>query len=745
MTLREIIGRIRFNTQWAEQYSAFVPRFIEEARDGKPWSEWDADILYEFLENRRDQTISSLQHGHFSNGDISRIKAGWSALAPLFSRLAKNQTEPDYGTYKEIERTLRGMTDQNHPASTHRLIAGLQPRLLCTIVSDNQLRELFRLLHMFCSDPVPEHTGDWYRDSHSIKRMILDLLPPDRNPMDAGTWSWQIFKYMETCLSETLRTEAAGHPQFWIVETGRDFVWIGTADRAVGNQRCHYEFCCDAAKKAGHAKGRIYAEIHFEGSVKSRRFFAERAVSPLREKGFRTFPWMPECDGLRLGDGGYDLSDPGFAEKLFVELTEIDKAAGDTLRQAICEYEKHESDMKEIQHYVRLLEESRNLVLTGAPGTGKTHLAKAVAEAMNAETAMVQFHPSYDYTDFVEGLRPRSNDDGSIGFCRRDGVFKEFCKRALKASRAATDNFEEAWKRLVTRLDECDIIDVPLNNPGRRTTFPIELNEYGTGLASRTYEDGGRRPGEWIKGRSMFFNYDQVYNVYRGLPGVPKGGLDSYRRLIVEMMKRDFGLKDYAGPAAPDINAKKYVFIIDEINRGEISKIFGELFFAADPDYRGVRGRVKTQYQNLVPEDDPFAEGFYVPENVYIIGTMNDIDRSVECMDFAIRRRFAWCETDAAEHAEHMQLDDEARRRMKRLNDAISGSDIGLGKAYHIGGGYFLKVSNGDFESLWKYRLEGLLREYLRGEEDIDGKLAILKRAYDGSAAPADKQAAKEE
>ncbi len=85
------------------------------------------------------------------------------------------------------------------------------------------------------------------------------------------------------------------------------------------------------------------------------------------------------------------------------------------------------------------------------------------------------------------------------------------------------------------------------------------------------------------------------------------------------------------------------MFIIDEINRGEISKIFGDLFFSIGPGYRGPSGRVMTQYQNLVKDDDDaFKDGFYIPENVFIIGTMNDIDRSVESMDFAFRRRFAF-------------------------------------------------------------------------------------------------------
>ena len=82
-----------------------------------------------------------------------------------------------------------------------------------------------------------------------------------------------------------------------------------------------------------------------------------------------------------------------------------------------------------------------------------------------------------------------------------------------------------------------------------------------------------------------------------------------------------------------------YYSIFDEINRGKISKIFGELFFSIDPDYRSDKDKVKTQYQNLVEKGDDFDYGFYVPENLYIIGTMNDIDSIVESMDFAFRRR----------------------------------------------------------------------------------------------------------
>lgn len=84
------------------------------------------------------------------------------------------------------------------------------------------------------------------------------------------------------------------------------------------------------------------------------------------------------------------------------------------------------------KEYIDLLAEAHNLVLTGAPGTGKTHMAQAIAEEMGALTKFVQFHPSYDYTDFVEGLRPIERSDGQMGFERKDGVFKEFCREAIK-------------------------------------------------------------------------------------------------------------------------------------------------------------------------------------------------------------------------------------------------------------------------------------------------------------------------
>ncbi|MBD8040530.1 AAA family ATPase [Phocaeicola sp. Sa1CVN1] len=198
---------------------------------------------------------------------------------------------------------------------------------------------------------------------------------------------------------------------------------------------------------------------------------------------------------------------------------------------------------------------------------------------------------------------------------------------------------------------------------------------------------------------------------------------------------------------SPKKASKPFVFIIDEINRGEISKIFGELFFSIDPGYRGESGRVKTQYQNMIDEKDPFYEGFYVPENVYIIGTMNDIDRSVESMDFAMRRRFAWKEIKANENTGMLDsfggLKNEIISKMNRLNNAIWNEETnegieGLSAAYHIGGAYFKKLELYDYENnlpeayqqLWENHLRGVLFEYLRGSFNAADNLKKLEEVY---------------
>ena len=375
---------------------------------------------------------------------------------------------------------------------------------------------------------------------------------------------------------------------------------------------------------------------------------------------------------------------------------------------------------KNINDYLDKLRKSKNLILRGAPGTGKTYLAKEIAKELTDgnedQIGFVQFHPSYDYTDFVEGLRPVSNGDGAIEFKLQDGIFKDFCQKAKEAQLVGgQDNFDEAWDSYL------EYINVTEEKEYITKTSYLSVNSRQN--LSVNYDSG-------VPGWSIPRKY--VYELYKDKNYNKQEYYKSGGRTVLETLRKRFGLKDYVSPTEIDTD-KKFVFIIDEINRGEISKIFGELFFSVDPGYRGQKGSVSTQYANLHEND----EKFYIPENVYIIGTMNDIDRSVDTFDFAMRRRFRFVEITA--ESQLGMLDDalgdkaeEAKARLRNLNAEIEKVQE-LNSHYHIGPSYFLKLEEVDFdyELLWSDYLKPLLEDYLRGSYEEDEILNTLKKAYD--------------
>lgn len=404
--------------------------------------------------------------------------------------------------------------------------------------------------------------------------------------------------------------------------------------------------------------------------------------------------------------------------------------------------------------YSDKLIESKNIIFRGAPGTGKTYLAREIAadiisdgyfddyslltDEQKEQVEFVQFHPSYDYSDFVEGLRPKINADGSMGFELRDGIFKRFVERARKNYENSQKTQEIAEKEASAQESIADFFaSVEF---GVDTFETVNKNKFTITSADDEHIEIVI-PGNAMVNKlrlntdelRQMLESDATFTMVRDVTAF------FGKKFATQAYSYDFALykeiKKVSSPApqrtvVPE-KLKKYIFIIDEINRGEISKIFGELFFALDPGYRGPAGAVSTQYANL--HTDP-SKKFYIPENVYIIGTMNDIDKSVDSFDFAMRRRFRFIEIKADERLEMLaslddELENEAIRRMTALNQEIIKTEE-LNENYQVGGSYFLKLKELTFDQLWTDYLSPLLQEYIRGMYDEAVIMNRFAQAY---------------
>ena len=456
----------------------------------------------------------------------------------------------------------------------------------------------------------------------------------------------------------------------------------------------------------------IYSENHsFLGvNMNSQKRFWNKLLSQKNQGG----PYLQNHEICQLVLQKYTELEPSLLGSILFEYS----------TQFLDEKEKKEEKMSleyKVYHPLsQTLLQSKNLILRGAPGTGKTYLAKEIATELTGgnedQIGFVQFHPSYDYTDFVEGLRPVSNGDGSIEFKLQDGIFKEFCQKAKEAQKTGgQDNFDEAWDLYLEYVNSRDekeyLTEFSYLTVNSRNNFNIN------------YE---------TKAKGTVLTKSYVYELYKDENYLKKPFYRNQGKKVLETLKKRFGLKDYVSPTKINTD-KKFVFIIDEINRGEISKIFGELFFSIDSGYRGEKGSVSTQYANLHETD----EKFYIPENVYIIGTMNDIDRSVDTFDFAMRRRFRFVEVTAESQVAMLDKElgihaEEAKLRLRNLNAAIENVQE-LNSHYHIGPSYFLKLKDVDFdyELLWSDYIKPLLEDYLRGSYEEDETLQTLKKAFD--------------
>lgn len=371
-----------------------------------------------------------------------------------------------------------------------------------------------------------------------------------------------------------------------------------------------------------------------------------------------------------------------------------------------------------------------NQILFGAPGTGKTYNTKRIAvEIINGEKARTReeinveyeilvntkqivfttFHQSLSYEDFIEGIKPimDENEDGAknITYEVREGIFKELCNNANTSTlKKTSDNFDEVWDRLIEEVK---------NKIADNELMKIGSWEYGLSSKDSLKYSSVNSPSQY----TFTITKQNILDTYQNKQARPSGAFQKDMRDIVEYMKTHFNLKKHIEDTETLKSIVPYVFIIDEINRGNVSAIFGELITLLEEDKR--KGNKEQTEATLPYSKDKFS----VPNNVFIVGTMNTADRSVEALDTALRRRFSFTEMQPNPEilldSEYQDVD--LKQLLETINQRI---EVLIDKDHQIGHSYFIGIQNlDDLKLVFKDKIIPLLEEYFYGDF---GKIGLV-------------------
>lgn len=422
----------------------------------------------------------------------------------------------------------------------------------------------------------------------------------------------------------------------------------------------------------------------------------------------------------------------------------------------------------------QVLESKKQIILQGAPGTGKTYktaeLAVAICDGkftdfsnrsavMNrynelkteGRIAFTTFHQSMDYEEFVEGLKPVSTSNGVI-FESKAGLFKEICDSALLANITLTQNisqkveFEDAFDYLLEQITASDTFTLPTKT-NQDITLTKTLNnniQFRHNGATKKYtvsRDRLLRVYNKYNNSDLVNNISNISNAMREIiGGCNASGYWAVLKYIVDHKNvneddvtdienlsekdKESAIQTYINSSKEDrrsVKGQNYVLIIDEINRGNISKILGELITLLEADKR-------IGEPNELTAKLPYSQKeFGVPSNLYIIGTMNTADRSVGYIDYAIRRRFGFISIKSDFNVIADQLDDVVKpfadmlyksveKLMEQVSPEFNAEDLMIGHSY------FIAQNVPELEMKLEYEIKPLLREYAN-----DGILNLQK------------------
>ena len=530
--------------------------------------------------------------------------------------------------------------------------------------------------------------------------------------------------------------------RFVAKKAGKEFLWIGTKDGLIGNDACHYEIVNDGAAKAGHKKDLVFVEMHHEG--KKAKLFKELQ----KIEGVKTFRWT--IYGERVNENGWNISDTPMDELtdlLIQGLCDLDDVVGEKARAIAQEDSEAPADGKQYWWLVAnpkiwslsdmKVGDEQDYTLYSDTG----HPRRIHQHFLNARKGDVVIGYESTPTKQVVGLLEvsRANDGESIGFRKTETLPVPIDYSTLRdmpdlVGMEYMKNQQGSFFKLTA--DEYDIImevirgENPVAKKDSLETYDRSkfLDEVYVG-----YEDYEQLESLLLRKKNLLL---------QGAPGVGKTfaakrlayaimGEKDDNRVVQVQFHQNYSYEDFVMGYKPNENGgfelkngifykfckraaadsdHKYFFIIDEINRGNLSKIFGELLMLIENDYRDKP--IQMSYRE---------EHFAVPSNVYIIGMMNTADRSLAMIDYALRRRFSFYEmkpgfenTSFSEYVDK-QHDPHLNHLVKaiiELNKVIA-SDDSLGSGFCIGHSYLCELgTHYNLESIVEYDIIPMLREY---------------------------------
>lgn len=743
MQFEEVLKQIQVDTRWQEHFRHWVPRFIKEATTKNDWSEWDQEVFYEYFERAEGTTVFPIrQDGDVTKEDKEIIKSAWNRIAPLLKEIADSQNEKKPEANQNLLRLIRDeLPIQQSPYYNSET---LSDEILAKYPLKYGQRRVYELPEGSEFRFSEESTGKVWTIVERSARKIVIKTPNEKSGQDVASTPQRFRNCTVVSLpgtshkgleSFTCRMVAGLQPNLLTPIVSRDHL---AALVKLLKDQCGVsipDFTGNDWYNDSNAVLRVFKNAMPDVDPYEIVIYPWQALEILRKnKDTPTQNNLAVPDMQKNAPLNTILYGPPGTGKTF---NSINYALSIIEGRDLKSYERE--DRGEVKkRFDQLLLSEQN---------------------PNGQIAFVTFHQSLAYEEFIEGIKPDLNQnepdltekesEGSIRYVLSDGIFKKLAIQAASEFVGAFNTpagnvlaYNEAYDQLVEEAVSAIERNKPLEITGRdRALFIIEEVTRGNNL--RVKHQGGTRLYDVTRTRlapiaNAFPDLDAVQNMHREFRAIV-GGMNSsaYYAVLNAIRTRSELRQQTAEPVVQAYNydeqkaavsvlsaddfrqpaKKNYVLIIDEINRGNISQIFGELITLIED---GKRAGQREALSVTLPYS---RETFSVPPNLYILGTMNTADRSVEALDTALRRRFSFVEMPPIEKhggiKEKVSINSTDFNFQEILTNINQRLEKLVGRDHKIGHSYFIHQPDwtwNNYLHAFTDKIIPLLQEYFYGD-----------------------------